>query len=176
MQLIGFIHKLRWFSEPDAKNGAGSPCATAHAGHYLCLEVVPTTVTTTQRKIARDIDQGAATWFLDFKSSKTRDYPRDNTWIQLRASQQSLKPTHGFGINLGQATSCPSRRNIWHSIRIGNPIEIARYPLQLMASGNIESRVSQINSGNFPLDLKVACRSIVAFYYVYENDLASVAI
>ena len=44
MTLIGFVHKLNGFSQPDAKNGAGWRCATDHAGHYLWHEVGPTTV------------------------------------------------------------------------------------------------------------------------------------
>ncbi len=45
MTLIGFVHKLNVFSQPDAKNGAGWRCATEHADHHLWPEVGPTTVT-----------------------------------------------------------------------------------------------------------------------------------
>ena len=69
VRLFGFIHKLRWFSEPDAKNGAGSPCATAHAGHYICPEVVPTTVTLERvRLYTSKKNQNYIEIFLNYRS------------------------------------------------------------------------------------------------------------
>ena len=97
MTLIGFIHRLNRFSQPDAKNGVSWPCATDHAGHYLWPEVGPTTVNrvAAARVILSDGRERSIFAPKAHLHSSAKDGPRVPWFLSVRGFDTSLRtPEH----------------------------------------------------------------------------------